>query len=120
MNFDGASKGNPGKADFGCVIRDHDHNMIRVICGPLGACNATQAESNGLLMGLREIKRLKLRGYEVEGDPAVVISWGKGTCMCSWELALIIYEIRELMSLLFISLVHVDRSRNELADKLAN
>lgn len=34
MNFDGASKGNLGKASFGYVIRDHDHNVIKAIVGP--------------------------------------------------------------------------------------
>lgn len=92
------------------VIRDHDHNLIQVTCGPLGECNAIHAKVNSLLMGLREIKCIKLKGCEVEGDSAVIISWGKGTCLNSWELASTIYEIRELLSLLFISLIHIDMS----------
>lgn len=85
-----------------------------------GVRNAIQAELESLLMGLREIYRLKLSSCEVEGDSAVAISWGNEKCMGSWELAPIIYEIRELMTLLSILLVHVNTSRNQLADKLAN
>lgn len=71
-------------------------------------------------MGLREINRMKLWGCEVEGDLAVVVSWGSGPSMGSWHLAPIIYEIRELMPLYSISLSHIDRSQNVLVDKLAN
>lgn len=36
LNFDGASKGNPRQAGYGSVIRGHNQNAVRVICGPLG------------------------------------------------------------------------------------
>lgn len=71
-------------------------------------------------MGLRELNCLRLKEHEVEGDSAVVISWGKGDSLGCWCLASILFEIRVLMSLLFVSLSHIDRSQNELADKLAN
>lgn len=83
LNFDGASKGNPGKAGFGCVIRDHDHNVIQVACRPLRICNAIKTEAMSLLMGLREVMCLKLIGYKVEGDLAMVISWGLGVSVGS-------------------------------------
>lgn len=120
LNFDGASKGNPGKAGFGCVLWDHDHNVILVTYSLLGVCNAIKTKAISLLMGLREFDRFRLKGCKVEGDSAVVISWGLGNCIGSWDLVPIIYEIRELISVLSICLFHVDRSWNELADKLAN
>lgn len=49
-NFDGASKGNPGQDGFGCVIRDHDHYVVRALCGILGVCDATKAEATSLLI----------------------------------------------------------------------
>lgn len=71
-------------------------------------------------MGLREINHLMLKDCEVEGDSAVVISWGTRNCLGSWELAPFVYEIKDVVFLLFISLVHIDRSQNKLVDKLAN
>lgn len=120
LNFDSVSKGNLGQAGYSCVIRDHDHKVIRAICGPLGECDAIKAEATSLLMGLRELNRLRLKSCEVEGDSVVVISWGRGDNLANWCLAPIIYEICELVSILSVSLSHVTRSQNELADKLAN
>lgn len=71
-------------------------------------------------MGLRKLKHLGLKDCEVEGDLAVIVSWGKGESVGSWCLASTIYKIRELMSLLVVSLSHVDGSQNELADKQIN
>lgn len=71
-------------------------------------------------MGLREVSCLHLICCEVEGDSAVVISWGKVVSVGPWDLIPIIYEIRDLVSSLSISLSHIERSQNELADKLVN
>lgn len=38
----------------------------------------------------------------------------------NWKLAHVIYEIRELMNVLIVTLVHVLREQNVLADKMAN
>lgn len=78
LNFDGASKGNPGPVGFGCVIQDHDHNIIRALRGPLKICDAITAKTTSLLMGLRELNHLGFYGCEVEGDSAVVVRWGNG------------------------------------------
>lgn len=102
------------------MIKDHDHKVIRVICGSLGECDAIKAEVTSLLMGLRELNRLGMKSCEVERDSVVVISWGRGDNLASWCLAPIIYEIQELVSIFFVSLSHVIRSQNELANKLEN
>lgn len=67
LNFDGASKGNPGPVGFGCVLRDHSSKVIRAIFGPLGVCDSSSVEAMSLLMGLRELNRLAVHGCLVEG-----------------------------------------------------
>lgn len=47
LNFDGASKGNPGPAGFGCVLRDHLGRVLHVIYGPLCDCDSTSVEVFG-------------------------------------------------------------------------
>lgn len=116
MNFDGASKGNPGLAGFGCIIRNNLADIIRAYCGPLGNCDSIKAEALALLLGLRELRRLGLAQCIVEGDSQTVISWGSGRGDISWHLAPIFYEIRELVLSLNCSLKHVDRCQNGLAD----
>lgn len=100
LNFDGASKGNPDQAGFRCVICDHNSNVIRASCKPMGICNAIKAETFSLLMGLRDMQKLGCSSYLVEGDSKVVVGWGRRTIGGSWCLAPLIYEIRELMPLL--------------------
>lgn len=58
LNFEGASKGNPGPSGYGCVMRDSNSKVICAMCSPLGTCNAIKVEVMTLLMGLR-FKRLK-------------------------------------------------------------
>ena len=36
LKFDGASKGNPGKAGLGYVVGDHNQNVIQATCGLWG------------------------------------------------------------------------------------
>lgn len=83
LNFDGVSKGNPGKAGYGCVLRDHNHKIIVVAYRPLGICNASKVEAISLLMGIRELLCLQIFGCKVEGDLVVVISWGLGNTVGS-------------------------------------
>lgn len=59
-------------------------------------------------------------GCCVERDCNLIVGWGTGKGDESWLLANFIYEIREVASLLGVSLVHVPLDQNLLADKLAN
>lgn len=59
-------------------------------------------------------------GCMVEGDCEVVISWGLGHGKGSWLLSSTLYEIWESVYACSISLSHVVRCQNGLADSLAN
>lgn len=118
LNFDGASKGNPKPAGFGYVLRNHSGKIVRVVFGPSGDCDSTHAKVMGLLIGLRELKNLQLSGVLVAGDSEVIVDWGLGRGLGSWRLLPLLYEIRELVVALSISLSHVDRCQNELANVL--
>lgn len=107
LNFDGASKGNHGLAGFGCVVRDHNGNIIRVLCGPLGVCNSPKAKALSLLMGLRELKKMGISSCSIEGDSMETIGWGMGKECGSWKIWQHVYEVREISSLLGCSLPHV-------------
>lgn len=89
-------------------------------CRPLGFCSSIKAEARVLLVGLRELKKLGASYCIIEGDSQTIISWGLGNCDFSWHLAPVIYEICKLIFLMNVSLIHVSRSQNGLADQLAN
>lgn len=73
LNFDGSSRGNPGLSGFGCVIRDSQVDIIKIVPGPLGIADSTKAEVIGLHLGLQEVRALNLNQTLVEGDSSVVV-----------------------------------------------
>eukprot|EP00253_Pinus_taeda_P028396 PITA_28396 len=48
LNFDGASKGNPGKAGFGGIFRDHKGSPLLIYLGNIGWDTNNSAELEGL------------------------------------------------------------------------
>lgn len=75
LNFDGASKGNPGPVGYGCVIRDPNGIVRKALCGPLTQCDSTKAETQSMLIGLKELKIMKVSGCVIEGDSEVAVGW---------------------------------------------
>lgn len=118
LNFDGSSLGNPGPSGFGCVIRDSMGEIVRVVAGSIGTADSTKVELMGLLMGLREVRNLQLHVPLIEGDSSVVVGWCSGRSWGSWKYAQQIHEIRELVVLMHLVLVHIPRTKNGLAGKL--
>lgn len=53
LNVDGASRGNPGDAGGGVVVRDHASKWVRGFSGNFGICSSVKAELLALLYGLR-------------------------------------------------------------------
>lgn len=84
LNFDGFSIGNLGPSGFGCVIQDHGL-LTCIIAGLTGICDSTKAEVMGLLIDLREIKRIEIGSGIVEGASKVVGGWGLGISQGSWQ-----------------------------------
>ncbi|XP_077242049.1 uncharacterized protein LOC143882442 [Tasmannia lanceolata] len=56
---------------------------------------------------------------EVEGDSSNVISWVQGSSIGPWRLAKFLDEISSMCNESFLSFVHIPRSVNDLADRLA-
>eukprot|EP00253_Pinus_taeda_P006734 PITA_06734 len=68
LNFDGASKGNPGPAGFGGVIRNHNGALLQIFFGNIGWDTNNSAELEGLWQGLLIARRLNLQPLIVEVD----------------------------------------------------
>jgi hypothetical protein len=76
LNFDGATKGNPGVAGAGGVIRDSGGNIIRLYTGSMG--NSTNNTKFGALeLGLEILSRERMTNTIVEGDSTLVINMVK-------------------------------------------
>jgi ribonuclease HI len=73
MNFDGASRGNPGPGGAGGIFRDAQGEIVSLYTIRLGHTTNNGAELVGFLAGLQMAKEL---GYSViiaEGDSQVLV-----------------------------------------------
>eukprot|EP00253_Pinus_taeda_P030654 PITA_30654 len=73
LNFDGASKGNPGATGYGGVIRDHTRQVLKVFFGSIGWNTNNVAELEGLWQGLNIAQKDNFFPLIVEGDSQILI-----------------------------------------------
>eukprot|EP00253_Pinus_taeda_P027544 PITA_27544 len=68
LNFDGASKGNPGPAGFGGIFRDYKNQTRWVYAEGGGEMKKNEAELWAVCQGLRIAVRNGYMNLEIEGD----------------------------------------------------
>ena len=129
LNFDGASRGNPGPAGFGGLCRDADGKILFVFLGAIGHDSNNSAELEGLLEGMHCLVRSNSFPAIIEGDSRILIqkarrlAYGRvsGQVATSWRLASRLAELRSLIhNHPAVSFSHVRRDANRVADQLAN
>eukprot|EP00253_Pinus_taeda_P022158 PITA_22158 len=129
LNFDGASRGNPGIAGIGGAIRNHKGDIIHIFCRSLGECTNNEAEFAALEQGLKILRSFRQGNFIVEGDSSLAISAAKrlqaGTHTSKvtkhWRLAKATESIAELLAdLRGIVFQTIRRKANGLVDFLAN
>jgi ribonuclease HI len=122
MMFDGCSKGNPGPAGAGAVIYANNKEIWSraIFVGDRETNNL--AEYTGMLLGLNEAVRLKIRELVVKGDSEVVIKQMLGKYKVKSENLLDIHEQAKDLEKHFdkIDYIHVYRHLNARADALSN
>jgi ribonuclease HI len=122
MMFDGCSKGNPGPAGAGAVIYANNVEIWSraIFVGDRETNNL--AEYTGMLLGLNEAVRLKIRELVVKGDSEVVIKQMLGKYKVKSENLLDIHEQAKDLEKHFdkIDYIHVYRHLNTRADALSN
>ncbi len=119
--FDGASRGNPGEAGAGALLKDEKGGLLWEDFLYLGRRTNNEAEYQGLLLLLREIVKRDLRGVQISGDSKLVISQMKG----EWKvrqphLQLLWQEAQELAKGRDLRYSWIPRERNSQADALSN
>ncbi|KAJ1694339.1 hypothetical protein LUZ63_011037 [Rhynchospora breviuscula] len=73
IEFDGASKGNPGKAGAGAVVRSKDGGVIAKLREGLGDATCNVAEYRALLLGLKYALEKGCKNIQVQGDSTLVV-----------------------------------------------
>ena len=121
MNFDGASKGNPGLSGAGAVIYK---NGVEVwsSCKFVGYKTNNQAEYSALILGLKGALDLGISNLSVLGDSLLVINQVnniyKVKSVCLHELYKETQNLKTEFD--YIDFSHVYREFNKRADELSN
>jgi len=124
VEADGGSRGNPGPAGYGALVRDASTGeVLAEACDSLGTATNNVAEYSGLLAGLRAAAGLEPGAdVEVRMDSKLVVEQMSGR----WRIKhdnlrpLADAAAQAAARLGRVSYVWVPRSRNADADKLAN
>ena len=120
LNVDGCSKGNPGSAGGGGVLRDHAGQMIMAFSAYFGFCSKNSAEALALKTGLRWCLDHDFHRVAVESDSLLIIQMVKGMIDSPWHMKDDIKQIQSMSSLGDFSFIHTFREGNTTADLLAN
>jgi ribonuclease H / adenosylcobalamin/alpha-ribazole phosphatase len=124
VEADGGSRGNPGPAGYGAVVRDATTGeVLAEVSESIGRATNNVAEYSGLIAGLRAAAAIA-RGADVEVrmDSKLVVEQMSGRWQIKHpDMRPLAAKARETArSLGRVSYTWVPRSRNVHADRLAN
>jgi broad specificity phosphatase PhoE/ribonuclease HI len=123
IEADGGSRGNPGPAGYGAVVREHPTGEILLErYGSLGVTTNNVAEYTGLIEGLKAALELKAGRVDVRMDSKLVVEqmsgrWqikNPGLRPLAAEAAALVKRFDE------VTFDWIPRERNKAADALAN
>lgn len=129
IEADGGSRGNPGVAGYGALVRQDDGELLAERAAPLGKASNNVAEYTGLIEGLRAVLDLGLAEgatVEVRMDSKLVVEQMSGRWKIKHEdMRRLALEARRLIDQVqarggTVELVWVPRERNKAADALSN
>lgn len=129
LNFDGASKGNPGQAGYGGIFQDCRGNPLLIFFGSIGWDTNNSAELEGLWQGLCLAQQHNFQPVVIEGDSQIFINMANQLLTGSpaskvannWRMADHLELIEQwLRTNRAITFNHVKREGNKVANLLAN
>jgi ribonuclease HI len=121
-NIDGGSRGNPGPASYGVVIRDASGAVVARLKKYIGRSTNNVAEYFGLIAALDYAQTHDLRSLQVESDSELLVKQMRGQYRVkSPELQPLFERAKKMsQSLSSFRIHHVYREQNREADALAN
>ena len=120
---DGASRGNPGRAGAGAVIKDAKGGIVKKLTRDLGSATNNVAEYEALILALEEALILAPgSGVSVFADSELVVKQIRGEYKVKNETLKGLHAIAAKLTSAFPSfkITHIPREKNKEADKLAN
>jgi ribonuclease HI len=122
LEFDGASKGNPGPAGAGAILRAVDGSQVYRLREGLGVVTNNVAEYRGVILGMKYALDKGFKHIRVQGDSKLVCMQVQGLWKIKnqnmGELCKVAKELKDKFVSFHIS--HIDRELNSEADAQAN
>ncbi|KAK4417735.1 Xyloglucan glycosyltransferase 4 [Sesamum alatum] len=122
LEFDGASKGNPGQAGAGAVLRAADGSMVFRLREGVGIATNNVAEYRGAILGLKYALQKGFKHIRVQGDSKLVCMQVQGLWRTKTqnmtELCKVAKELKD--QFMSFQICHVERDYNTEADAQAN
>lgn len=122
LEFDGASKGNPGLAGAGAILRADDGSFICRLREGLGVATNNAAEYRAIILGLNYALSKGFTSIRVQGDSKLVCMQIQGLWKVKNQNISSLYEQAKQLKDRFLSfrIIHVLRESNSDADAQAN
>jgi ribonuclease HI len=122
INIDGGSRGNPGPAAYGVLIRDANGVVVAKLKKYIGRFTNNVAEYYGLIAAMDYAQSHGVRAIRIESDSELLVKQMRGQYKVKSVDLQPLYERAQKMSKAFDSfrIDHVYRELNREADALAN
>lgn len=121
-NIDGGSRGNPGPAAYGVIIRDAKGEVVARLKKYIGQSTNNVAEYFGLIAALDYAETHGIRALRIHSDSELMVKQMRGQYKVRSEDLRPLFERAKKMSqsLESFRIDHVYREQNREADALAN
>jgi ribonuclease HI len=121
-NIDGGSRGNPGPAAYGVVIRNPRGEIVGRLKKFIGRTTNNVAEYYGLIAALDYAQSNSIRALHIESDSELLVKQMRGQYKVKSADLQPLFERAKKMSQSFAAfrINHVYREQNREADALAN
>jgi probable phosphoglycerate mutase len=123
IEADGGSRGNPGPAGYGAVVRDAETGQVlRDVAGGIGVASNNVAEYRGLIAGLQAAVELGATDVLVRMDSKLVVMQMSNAWKIKHPDMLVLAKEAAaiLRQLPHTEFTHIPRAQNSYADRLAN
>lgn len=122
VEADGGSRGNPGIAGAGALVRDAEGRILATTAVPLGKASNNVAEYTGLIEGLRLAAALNPAAQvEVRMDSKLVVEQMSGRWKIKHEdMKRLAQEAKQILPNSQVTYTWIPRAQNGDADRLSN
>ena len=120
--IDGASRGNPGPASAGIVFQNTAGHTIKNLSLRIGNATNNVAEYSALIFALQEAVLMRVKELEIFTDSELLAKQFNGEYKIREDMIRVLYSLATHLRQGFkhLSVTHIPRERNKLADKEAN